>query len=76
MRLNNGLFTSDVRLSVLRNVFEGRNDPSHDIIRLKKRDEFLKLTISYAAYFRLDIIQILNVVSKEGLEVVLAHRLS
>lgn len=69
-------FTSDVDVSVLGYVFESRYDSVHDVFHFEVGHYLFELVVGDAPDFRLDVVQVLDVVRQEGLEVVLSHRCS
>ena len=62
MNLDRKVGTSNVGVSVLRNVFEDWDDSVDDIISLKVGKNVFKFTISNASDLWFDIIEILGVI--------------
>lgn len=75
MNLNKGWVTSDVRLGILGDGFEGRDDSIDDILHIQVGNDLLQLIVGDASYLRLDVVYVLYIVAKKRFEILLAHGL-
>lgn len=73
MNLDRKVGTSNVGVSVLRNVFEDWDDSIDDIISLKVGKDVFKFTISDTSDLWFDIIEILGVIRQKHFELFFAH---
>lgn len=62
MNLNKNGLTSNIRLRILRDGFEGRDDSIDDVLDLEEGNNLLKLIIGDASNFRLDVVDVLDVI--------------
>lgn len=70
------MFTSDVGMSILGDIFQNRDNPIDDVICLDVRQNILQLTVSNTSNLGLNIIEIFSIVRQKHLELLFTHRLS
>lgn len=63
-------------MSILRDIFQDRDDSIDDVVDFKERKDVLKFVIGYTPDFGLDIVQIFSIVGQEHLELLFSHGFS